>query len=270
MSRFLTKLLVKAYQSKWISDAASVKLENFYAAVRGKNVRFKLGDGQGLYALEGDRKLRISNKQRGFSLYRDGIDTREQFLFDSYCLQNIDFKEDDVVFDCGANSGDLFLKLSKLIRRENYYGFEPNPSDFKVLSVNVAAEARLFNLGLGNVNSDLSFFVSTRGGDSSFVEPKHWDEKIIVPVVRLDSFINEKNIRAIKLLKVEAEGFEPEILEGLGNMISYCEYIAVDGGYERGKDCEQTLTTCTNYLLSNGFEMLDIYFPWYRALYRRK
>ncbi len=59
------------------------------------------------------------------------------------------------------------------------------------------------------------------------------------------------------------------MLEGLGSAIGCCEYIAIDGGYERGIACEQTFTTCTNYLLRNGFEIVDIYFPWCRALYKR-
>ena len=51
---------------------------------------------------------------------------------------NLAIKEkDDVVFDCGANSGDLFLRLSKLIDSNNYYAFEPNPLDFKVLNFNL-------------------------------------------------------------------------------------------------------------------------------------
>ena len=203
-------------------------------------------------------------------MYRNGINTREEFIFESYCLYNIDFKKDDIVFDCGANSGDLFLKLSKLINADNYYAFEPNPADFNVLRVNALGGEKFFNFALGNVDSELTFYIATSGGDSSLIEPKTYDEKVIVRVVRLDSFLVERKIDSIKLLKLEAEGFEPEILEGLGSMIRCCEYVAVDGGYERGKDCEQTLTTCTNYLLANGFEMTDIYFPWYRALYKRK
>lgn len=123
---------------------------------------------------------------------------------------------------------------------------------------------------MGNIDSELNFYIGTSGGDSSLIEPERYDEKVIVRVARLDSFMIERKIDFVKLLKLEAEGFEPEILEGLGAMILRCEYVAVDGGYERGKNCEQTLTTCTNYLLANGFEMIDIYFPWCRALYMRK
>lgn len=266
MKNFLRRI----HEFSILPDVFSVAIENLYAALRGKKVRFFIEKNGKLFAKEDGVKLKISNKIRGFWLYRNGIKRRADFLFKSYCLQNIGFKREDVVFDCGANSGDLFLELRKLINEKNYYAFEPNPYEFSVLTNNVGSGPNVFNMALGNTNDSLSFFVSTKGGDSSLVEPKEWDERITVSVRRLDSFINENNVGEIKLLKVEAEGFEPEILEGLGAMIACCEYVAIDGGYERGKNCEQTLTTCTNYLLANGFEMVDIYFPWHRALFKRK
>ena len=67
------------------------------------------------------------------------------------------------------------------------------------------------------------------------------------------------------MLKVEAEGYEPEILLGAGDKINNFEYIAIDGGYEKGINKEQTFAEQTNILLDNGFELIDIYFPWYRG-----
>lgn len=248
----------------------SIAAENVIARLRGKQVRFGVDSGGALFAKDKIRKLFISNPARGFRLYRNGISVREEFIFKSYCLQNIDFSKDHIVFDCGANSGDLFLKLNGMISSDNYYAFEPNPADCDVLRMNAHGAKNVFNLALGNVDSEQTFFIATSGGDSSLIQPKTYDHKVTVRVMRLDSFIVERKIDSIKLLKLEAEGFEPEILEGLGDMIRRCEYIALDGGYERGEDCEQTFTKCTNYLLLNDFEMVDIYFPWYRALYRRK
>ncbi len=267
---FISKILDPLHRSNFVPNYLSILVENTLASLRGKVVRFGADKNGTLFAEEGEIRLHISNRYRGFWLYRDGIGVRKDYIFKSYCLQNISFKSDDIVFDCGANSGDLFLKLSSLINVNNYYAFEPNPADFNVLKANAIGAKNLFNLALGNVNSELTFYTATGEGDSSLVEPKLWNDKLTVRVIRLDSFMTENKIGSIKLLKLEAEGFEPEILDGLGSMIKYCEYIAVDGGYERGKDCEQTLTSCTNYLLASGFEMIDIYFPAFRALYIRK
>tara|TARA_B110000483_G_scaffold224595_1_gene283516 strand:+ start:559 stop:960 length:402 start_codon:yes stop_codon:yes gene_type:complete len=95
-------------------------------------------------------------------------------------------------------------------------------------------------------------------------------EIINVPVIRLDKLIDELNIDKIKLLKIEAEGYDPEVLEGLGDKMRICQYIAVDGGYERVVKSEQTLKIISKHLLNNGFEMMDIYFPWCRALFVNK
>ena len=80
--------------------------------------------------------------------------------------------------------------------------------------------------------------------------------------------MKELNLEKVKLLKLEAEGFEPEILIGAGDRIKDIEYIAIDGGYERGIDEQQTFTTLTNFLINNSFEIADIYFPRYRALFK--
>jgi FkbM family methyltransferase len=160
-----------------------------------------------------------------------------------------------MVIDCGANFGDLMLKLQHLIKPENYIAIEPNPSDFSTLKLNLP-NSKLINKALGNVDGILPFFISTERGDSSLIKPKIFDKVINVPVIRLGSLVESLNLKKIKLLKIEAEGYEPEILEGASKILDKFEYIAVNGGYERGVTCEQTLTTITNFLLRNSLKLL--------------
>jgi hypothetical protein len=51
-----------------------------------------------------------------------------------------------------------------------------------------------------------------------------------------------------KLVKLEAEGFEPDILRGSEGVLKNIEFIAVGGGYERGNHRQQTFTWITNFL----------------------
>jgi len=136
-------------------------------------------------------------------LYRNGILKRAEFIFSSYCLSKIVFSKNDVVLDCGANYGDMYLKLSNLINPINYIGIEPSPSAFKALKINVATESKLINKALGNINGNLSFFLSEDEGDSSLIEPKKFSQIITVPVIRLEELIKKLNIDKIKLLKIE-------------------------------------------------------------------
>jgi FkbM family methyltransferase len=263
---------MKFHKSKFINDKLSLYLENFILFCKNKNLKFYYNKkDKDYYLVENNRKIFFSNKIRGFNLYREGIDKRAGFIFSSYCLHHIKFSKEDIFIDCGANYGDMMLELSKYIKFSNYYGIEPSPSSFKILKKNIQNKnSKLINKALGKKNSVLPFYISETEADSSIIKPKIFTEIINTPVITLENLINEYNIKEVGLLKIEAEGYEPEILEGLGNSIQICKYIAIDGGYERGVDKEQTFTTQTNYLIKNGFEIVDIFLPYCRALFVNK
>lgn len=271
IARNFMALIEKYHRAKISSPKLSCFLENFMAFLNNRKVRFSYDKLFRFYcATEGKLSCNFANKQRGFWLYRNGIQARGKFLFSSYCLNSMHFREGDVIIDCGANSGDLTIELKKRAPKVRYIGVEPNPEDFKILKKNVDLEfSECVNRALGEKNETLNFYVCTEKGDSSLVEPPFYTETIDVEVIRLNDLCNELGIKKIKLLKLEAEGYEPEILNGAAGVLNSIEYIAVDGGYERGKENKQTLTWATNFLLEHNFKMEDIYFPWCRALYRK-
>ena len=268
--KFITKFLKKIHKSHLMPINISLFIENTLSFLRGKSHRFVYLKKDNFFQVtEGKSKIFFTNKIRGFSVYRNGIKNRGNFLFSSYCLNKINFDIKDIVIDCGANYGDLMIEIKNHINVENYIAIEPNPYDFKVLILNYG-NSILINKALGKSNNTLPFYLSTEQADSSLVKPKFFTKKIEVPVVTLENLINELNINKVKLLKVEAEGYEPEILEGIGSSLKKIQYVAVDGGYERGENSEQTFTIVSNFLVKNGFNMLDINFSQFRALFKNK
>jgi FkbM family methyltransferase len=240
------------------------------ARIRRKNVRFAFHPiEKELVIIDGDTKrtLPISFARRYFSLYRSGFAHRSNFLKKSYCINSLRFANDDVVVDCGANSGDLALFLN--VDPKNYIAFEPSPVDYQYLKKNYP-ESKVYNCALGEKNANLKFFVNAASGDSSIVEPPFYSEIIEVQTCTLDSITLLQRCSRIKLLKVEAEGYEPEVLYGAIKTLEKCDYVAVDGGFERGKSMEQTLPAVINFLLQNNFEIVDIYYSWSRALFKNK
>lgn len=265
-------ILFKIHNNKLFAENInlSILLENLIAIIKRKSVRFTFDKSNNLFKAIDKNIIRFySDKNRCFWLYRNGISERGKLIYNTYCLQKIKFKEQDIVIDCGANSGDLLIELNNYIKVGNYIAIEPNPIDFEVLKLNCKNQV-LVNKALGNKNDNLNFYIATSDGDSSIIKPKFYKEIITVEVIKLDDLIKNLNIKKIKLLKIEAEGYEPEVLEGALGIIPICEYIAIDGGYERGQNQEQTFTTITNILLKNNFEIYDINFSWYRALYKNK
>ena len=175
--------------------------------------------------------LLFCHEAQGNLSYQHGLARRAEGLGAVYFLERIDFAEGDVVLDCGANLGDLLLWFRLRGLAVRYTAFEPSPLEHGCLVENVRPHTA-HNIGLWNTRGQLSFYVSSQGADSSLIEPAHYDEVIEVPTERLDAYVDGP----VKLLKLEAEGAEPEILEGLGEAIAQVEYISADLGFERGKD----------------------------------
>jgi hypothetical protein len=121
-----------------------------------------------------------------------------------------------------------------------------------VLTKNLSSDTNL-NLGLFDVSGSLDFFSNNDTADSSFFKQENK-----VEVVTLDSLFVLYSIQNCKLLKLEAEGAEPEILLGALKSLPFIEYISVDCGPERGQDSQKTISEVTEILVMNGFILKEI------------
>lgn len=183
----------------------------------------------------------------------------------AYFLDKINFTNGDVFIDCGANIGVVnnYFKINNI--DINYIGFEPSSNEYFCLKKNVSP-SKVYNLGLWNKDTELKFYISSSNGDSTIIEPPEYDKTTSISVRRLDKYICSN----IKCLKLEAEGAEPEIIEGLGDKINYVEYITADLGPERGINKESTLVPVTNMLIDKGFELIEVQYPRICALYKNR
>ena len=170
------------------------------------------------------------------------------------CLDFIDFNNNDIVIDCGANVGELKLALNQRGVSIDYYAFEPDETVFKCLQLNSPDNTNnLHIIGLSNANATKILFIDSDGGNSSFIDFGSKQKKEVESIT-LDSLNLNKNI---KLFKVEAEGFEPEVLYGSKNTLKIVDYISVDFGSERGKDQSNTVTEVNKFLYENNFSLVS-------------
>ena len=184
----------------------------------------------------------------------DGLEKQGIKIGNKYFLDEIKFDENDLVIDCGANLGTLKLYFLYKNIDISYIGIEPEPTTYKCLQKNVSPSKTL-NIGLWNEEKTLEFFLFSKGSDSSFIKPKKFTEKIEIKTKRLDVLFPDDKI---KLLKVEAEGAEPEVIAGLENILDNIEYISCDLGPERGINEETTFVPVINYLYNKGFELISV------------
>jgi FkbM family methyltransferase len=109
-----------------------------------------------------------------------------------------------------------------------------------------------FSHAASNKNGTIDFYLSTKRADSSIIKPDNFDSIITVKSLILDDFFFNKNY-IIDLLKIEAEGAEPEVIKGCIKLIKRVKFIVVDAGPERyGK---KTNLKVKNILEKNGFNI---------------
>jgi FkbM family methyltransferase len=216
------------------------------------NKNYLTHDNKRFILKEKNFKWSFSYKTRGL-YYLNGILERGKQLHRFYLIEDIKFNKDDIVIDIGANIGDFYLGFEQKIK---YYAYEPSPIVFSSLEYNLKNQ-NFYNLGLSNTEGNkIDFFLKDESGDSSILPIKNYTKKITIGTTTLDKEI-AKIQQKIKLIKLEAEGFEPEILQGLKKYLNYVEYIAIDCGFERGLNQESTIAECSNYLIKNNFKMIN-------------
>jgi FkbM family methyltransferase len=199
------------------------------------------------FAESGHLRVYVSDRKR-LALYDKGIDGRIDYLLNDYRIPKDALSPGDVVVDVGANNGELGLWARQHSAR--YIAFEPDPTAYAALSLNHPT-ADVHNVALGDAAGHASFFLATSDADSSLFRPEHFDEEVQVEVRTLDSSLAFDSIATIRLLKVEAEGMEPEVLAGAAKTLAITELAAVDAGPERGG--ENTVPQVLNVLSDAGF-----------------
>jgi FkbM family methyltransferase len=240
------------------SSAQACVLNNLRQKIMNRNIVFKYYKNQNLFeVINKDLKMFFNDKMRGMTTYAYGIEHRANSLASTYNLDLIQLENNDTIIDCGANFGDIYLWLKLKNIKTKYFSFEPSIEEFKCIELNCPGQENN-NMALSNKIGRLDFFVKSDTGDSSLIEPAlGYTEKVSIKTITLDEYVKRKNIEKIKLFKLEAEGSEPEVIEGAKNSLPKIKFIAVDGGPERGLKEETTIEYVSNFLLKNDFKVIS-------------
>lgn len=126
----------------------------------------------------------------------------------------------DVFVDVGANIGLMSIHAARLVGDSGaVFSFEPMPDIFAQFQANIGLNAarhvRAFNLALGSEPGELPIFAHpeiNRGSSSLLTAGTPATH--IVAVSTLDSFAASHIKRSIRMIKVDVEGWELEVLRG--------------------------------------------------------
>lgn len=185
-----------------------------------------------------------------------------------------------IVLDIGANNGDstrhfadgineifVFEPCTEMIEEihnkawglENYHIFTCAVSNFNgTAEFNIAGQG---DWGCSSLNTFSDGLDKSWPGRTDF----KFTDKMTVRVIRLDSFIEERNIKQIDYLHCDAQGSDLLVLEGLGKYIDIVKEgvieVALNKELALYKEGDNTLLSAVDFLTKNGFRWMEIS-PW--------
>ncbi len=212
-------------------------------------------------------KIRKLLQNVGYDLrpYRKFADPLERrtALYDSYGI--------DLVLDVGANVGQFAQRMRSLGYKGKMLSYEPLSSAFnallKVSQVDPLWEAR--NYALGDIAGKSTINISENSQSSSFnaMLPAHLDtapeSKYVateeVEIFTLDGIFDEscKNYSNI-LLKIDAQGYEINVLEGGAKSLKNISTIQIEMSLVQLYENEMLFSEMYGFLEKLGYTMVSI------------
>lgn len=153
--------------------------------------------------------------------YSTGLDiTQFEFEHDSYKIKRIAFHKGDVVIDIGGHVGFVSIYLAKKYPFIKIFAFEPIYDNYfhfkKNIRLNKVTNIRLSNRAVTKDGRELEMFMGF--SDTGRATAKSKEAQLlrcnyyIVKSLTLDSIFKKYHIKKCKLLKIDCEGSEYEIL----------------------------------------------------------
>jgi FkbM family methyltransferase len=214
-----------------------------------------------------------------------GLEWRINSLAKSYGVdyfKSVFKKKKPVVIDIGANIGEFSIFCAK--RGSKVFSIEHDKSVFPMLKLNLDKffpnSTTSFNLSISNKTGTQNIFYDTITGGTTLIQPiekRFFNKKMdinkfppedinkfsledkvcdLTKSITLDDFIDENKIEFIDLIKCDAEGAEPEVIEGLKRNLAKVDYISIDTGPERNG--EHTTDDVVALLKQKNFEIIKI------------
>jgi FkbM family methyltransferase len=215
--------------------------------------------------LDQDYMIFIARPKRLYK-YKQGINFRINEMAKKYFVEQIEFENNDFIIDVGSNIGEFSLS----VRREcalrgvltiNLIAIEADPLEFKCLNLNLISSDLKINSFVGEKEKLALAEFANDSGDTHIKTVDHpiinsdYRNLVTVTVKKLDNLVSFEHFSKIKLLKIETEGSEPEVLLGALKVLTRTKYVVLDTSPERGGI--STFDMVNNILNHQNFSLID-------------
>jgi len=168
-----------------------------------------------------------------------------------------------VIFDIGAYKGHF----GNSFKNSKVFYFEPNMYYFKKLKRK--KENKYFNLGIGKKKSKKFFYIMPNASSSSFNKPtliknlktliffkllREKYKRVSVLIYPLNYFVKKYKLKKIDILKIDTEGFEKSVLNGISKRnFKKINYIIIEKQLDQSLYKNYSFAPIKKILLNNNF-----------------
>lgn len=153
------------------------------------------------------------------------------FDFDKIIFIKSKVNEGDTVVDIGSNIGFYTKLFSKIVGKDGkVYSFEPDIKNFKILKSNKFSynNVKLFNIALGSKNGSINLFESKdRNTDHQTYDIGDRRSARKIRCAKGDYLLRKE--LEIRFIKIDTQGYDYYVLEGMKNLLSSSRNIFVVG-----------------------------------------
>ena len=188
---------------------------------------------------------------------------RMRKLLDEFNIQSL--------LDVGANTGQYYsYARNDLQFSGRIFSFEPLSKAFEVLQNNLQGDEMAFalNFGILNKNCTLELNISQNSQSSSFLDLNmqqkyhsnvaKYVSKEVVRTITIDSFLDSHPLSTGNIfLKIDVQGTELKVLEGLSRHIDRVKLIQVECSFSPLYDGEPSIVDFMEYFNSIGFTLIS-------------
>lgn len=238
---------------------------NTYTFLNNVPVRARLFNGA-VCVEDGGQEITLAFPNR-LPMYSKGITARLIRLASAYkvfelreYLKSLSLGSPRIVLiDIGANIGEFCMVFDAFVQVPEFvHAFDPDPEVEHALRSNLPKYAKYYPVGLWSEDGELDLHLAGDTADTSLIKPegRSKNDSVTILVKKFDSLITTSTFADFDLViaKMDAEGAEPEVLEGMTESLRCIDAFMIDAGPERNG--EETVGTVIKLLEEANFRQL--------------
>jgi FkbM family methyltransferase len=203
-----------------------------------------------------------------------GYEIKKPNLREDHLLRRmkiIDANHIDTILDVGANTGQYGTIIRAIGFKGRIISFEPVSKSYQELLVNIKKDDHwtTLNYALGNREGSAVINIAGNSVSSSILDmlPSHlkhrpsskYIDQELIEIHKLDTVIEDiKKDNETYLLKIDAQGYEYNILEGASAALTHIKGVQVEMPLEPLYNDERNMCELITYLQNKGFRLISI------------